>query len=70
MNGNWVNDGYKMKWHNIGSGRVQLRLAVALIDRRAFLCNWYVKRDKKAVLKLKAKIQKIRENNFVERGII
>ena len=40
-----VPDGYKMKWHNIGPGKNQLRLAVALINGNAYLCQAYVKNN-------------------------
>src|SRR3990172_13130110 len=39
--------GFKMKWHNLGPGRVQLRLAVALVNGEALLCRGYVKSDAK-----------------------
>lgn len=41
-----INDGYKMKWHQVGSGRVQLRLPVAII-KQPFLCEAYVKSNEK-----------------------
>src|SRR4051812_2042542 len=39
MAGNAVAHGFKMKWHNIGPGKVQLRLGVALINNTAYLCR-------------------------------
>lgn len=47
MHGSAISDGYKMKWHNIGNGKVQLRLPVAIIDNKAYLCEAYVKNDEK-----------------------
>ncbi len=38
LNGERLSHGFKMKWHNIGAGAVQLRLCVALLDDSAFLC--------------------------------
>src|SRR4051794_17043890 len=35
--------GFKMKWHNIGSGRIQLRLATVILGGKSFLCQGYVK---------------------------
>lgn len=37
-----ISGGFKMKWRNIGPGRVQLRLCVAILQD-AFLCHAYVK---------------------------
>src|SRR5688500_18731043 len=37
--GNTVQYGFKMKWHNLGPGRAQLRLAVALFSSRVYLCQ-------------------------------
>lgn len=74
-----VKHGYKMKWHNFGPGRVQLRLCVVIAntdleglkEQRAFLCNSYVKddkTDKREMAKLKVKIKKLFDGNFVYRG--
>jgi hypothetical protein len=38
-----VTHGYKMKWHNMGHGHVQLRLCIALLGSDAYLCHTYVK---------------------------
>ncbi|MBB63661.1 MAG: hypothetical protein CMO81_01185 [Waddliaceae bacterium] len=57
---------YKMKWHNIGPGRVQLRLLVVFSDDMAYLCQAYVKRDEKVDKRQIAKI-KIRAK-LIERG--
>lgn len=43
--GNVIQDGFKMKWRQVGPGRVQLRLMVAVTQapadprRRAYLCQ-------------------------------
>jgi hypothetical protein len=38
-----VPDGYKMKWHNLGPGRVQLRACVAILGDIAYVCQAFVK---------------------------
>jgi hypothetical protein len=72
--GNSVPDGYKMKWHNMGPGKVQLRLCVALLGSDAFLCQAYVKQsdpqDKREAAKLKTHIQNIRLGNYTKRGVL
>ncbi len=69
--GNKIQDGYKMKWHQIGNGRVQLRLTVGLFSD-AFLCEAYVKENPKAeqrqMARFKVYLQKIRQNEYVENG--
>lgn len=69
-NGVIIKNGYKMKWHNIGSGKNQLRLCVVIVEteiddvkkQRVFLCTSYIKDDKREKLEMlsfKAKIKKI-----------
>ncbi len=62
---------YKMKWHNFGVGRVQLRLFVVIYEDEAFLCNAYVKNDKvekRELARLKIKVRKIMEGTYYFRG--
>ncbi len=70
--GQRVADGYKMKWDSIGPGRVELRLGVALLHNRVFLCRAYIKdspiRDKREAAKLQVHIQIIRNQMHIERG--
>jgi len=70
--GKIIPQGYKMKWHNIGHGRVQLRLLVVMAHRTAYLCNAYVKdnenMDFREMAKLKIKIHLINEGKFISRG--
>ena len=70
--GKIIRQGYKMKWHNIGPGGIQLRLLVALVNDTAYLCNAYVKdnenTDFREMAKLKIKIQLINEGRFPFRG--
>jgi len=66
-----IKDGFKMKWHNMGNGRVQLRLGVGLFSE-AFLCEAYDKKNEKyesrQLAKFKTYLQLIYENNYVEMG--
>lgn len=70
--GTIIRQGYKMKWHNIGSGRIQLRLLVVITKDVSYLCNAYVKdnenTDFREMAKLKIKIQLINEGKFTFRG--
>jgi hypothetical protein len=77
--GKIIKFGHKMKWHNLGPGKVQLRLCVVIIEsvmekikaKRAFLCTSYVKDDKteaREMARLKMKIQKIEDGTFIFRG--
>lgn len=67
-----IPDGYKMKWHNVGNGNVQLRLCVALIGGDAYLCHGYVKtspqQDQREAALLKTRIPLIRDLRHDERG--
>lgn len=70
--GKIIHQGYKMKWHNLGPGRIQLRLFVVITNNTAYLCNAYVKDNEKTdfreMAKLKIKIQLIKEGKFTFRG--
>lgn len=70
--GNVIPWGYKMKWHNIGNGQVQLRLLVAVINGNAFLCRAYVKTnanvDKRECVKLIGHVNRISARQVVIRG--
>ena len=79
--GNIIKYGYKMKWHNFGPGKNQLRLCVVIVlselqgksAQRAFLCTGYVKdtnREKREMARLKIKIQKILDGTYSYRGKI
>jgi hypothetical protein len=79
QNGLVIKFGHKMKWHNLGPGKVQLRLCVVIVEtdladkraQRAFLCSSYVKddkTDKREMAKIKMKIQKIIDGTYVYRG--
>ena len=79
--GQIIKYGYKMKWHNFGPGRNQLRLCIVIVttelegntEKRAFLCTGYVKdtsREKREMARLKIKIQKILDGTYRYRGKI
>src|SRR2546421_13050496 len=59
-----VPGGFKMKWHNLGPGHVQLRLCVAMLDK-AYLCQAFVKtddaKDKREAANLEIRIASIRK---------
>lgn len=67
-----IRHGYKMKWHNIGTGGVQLRLLIVILVGTAYICNAYVKdnenTDFREMTKLKTKIHLINEGKFTFRG--
>lgn len=69
--GNKIPDGFKFKWHQVGSGLVQLRAPVGLFTE-AYLCEAYVKtndkKEKRMMAKFKTHLQLIRQNQFTECG--
>jgi hypothetical protein len=72
--GNRIADGHKMKWHNIGPGRVQLRVFVAVLNGEAYLCQAYSKTSKhlegREAAKFKTYIQAIKNGRYHRRGVI
>lgn len=64
--------GYKMKWHQIGSGRIQLRLTVVILGDKCFLCEAYVKKDDKTdrrmLSRFKGYLELIKQGRCVIRG--
>ena len=73
-NGKLIQHGFKMIWHNIGNGKVQLRLAVAIWNGKAFLCHGYVKTDdkmdKRQMALFKNRINDIANNTYLYRGLL
>ena len=69
--GGKIPDGFKMKWHQIGTGNIQLRLPVGLFQE-AYLCEAYVKTDpkkeKRMMAKFKTHLELIRRNQYTECG--
>jgi hypothetical protein len=77
LDNNALPNGYKMKWHNLGVQRVQLRLTVGLgfdkeLSDTALLCHAYVKNNPKTeyrqLLKFKTRLELIRRREYTERG--
>ncbi len=68
---NKILNGYKMKWHQVGDGKVQLRLPIGIFSE-AFLCEAYIKHndkfEKRQLAKFKFYLQRIRQNKHIERG--
>jgi hypothetical protein len=71
LNNQIIPHGFKMKWHQIGNGCVQLRLPVAIMHE-AYLCQGYVKHDEKTEKRLLAKFkthcQLIEEGRYIQCG--
>ena len=67
-----IPDGYKMEWHNVGDGCVQLRLTVGIFGEECFLCEAYVKHDDKEdrrrLAKFKVYLELIRKGRYTIRG--
>ena len=72
--GSRIADGFKMRWHQVGQGKVQLRLPVAQLNGKAYLCEAYVKQndkvDKRKLAVFKTHIQLIRENKQIHCGVL
>lgn len=70
--GRVIPNGYKMKWHHIGNGLVQLRLTIGIFDHECFLCEAYVKQNEKMefrkLARFKTYLQLIRQNQYTIRG--
>ena len=64
-----IRNGFKMKWHNIGPGRVQLRLPVGIINGTGYLSRAYVKdsekKEKRQMARFDAHLMRIR-NGIVD----
>ena len=67
-----LHDGFKMKWHQLGPGRVQLRLPVLSFVRSAFLCEAYVKSnaatDRRKLARFKTHMNLIQQGRYLYRG--
>lgn len=68
---NRITDGYKMKWHNLGNGKIQLRLPVGLFTE-AYLCEAIVKGNEKEehrhIARFKTHLDLIRRKRVTECG--
>jgi hypothetical protein len=67
-----VSDGYKMKWHNLGPGKSQLRLCVAILSDVAYVCQAFVKSSGSVDLaqgaKLRSRIELLKRGRANLRG--
>jgi hypothetical protein len=67
-----VPDGYEMKWHNVGPGRVQLRACVAILGDVAYVCQAFVKTSAALDLmngaKLRSRIELLKRGRANLRG--
>jgi hypothetical protein len=67
-----LHPGFKMKWHQLGPGQVQLRLPVMSLNRSAFLCEAYVKAnaatEQRKMARFKTHMNLISLNRYVYRG--
>tara|TARA_B100000989_G_scaffold296861_2_gene281055 strand:+ start:27393 stop:27791 length:399 start_codon:yes stop_codon:yes gene_type:complete len=72
-NGIKIAHGFKMKWHQVGDGKVQLRLPIAVLNE-AMLCEAYQKnndkKEKRMLAKFKTHIQLIQQGQYTIRGIL
>lgn len=71
VKGNKISDGFKMKWHQIGSGKVQMRLPTGIFAE-TYLCEAYVKTDpkkeKRMMAKFKTHLELIHRKQFTNCG--
>ena len=69
--GNRITDGFKMKWHNVGNGKSQLRLPVGIFAE-AMLCEAYVKgnpkEEQRKLARFKTHLELIRRGQYTESG--
>ena len=73
-NGVHIDYGYKLKWHNMGNGKVQLKCLVVIWNNKSFLCDSYIKTsdslDKRRCSRLKSKIYDISQGHYYHRGYL
>ena len=69
--GDAIAGGFKMKWHNLGDRRIQLRLSVGMMNE-AFLLHAYAKtgdkQEARQLAKFKTRLELIRRGQYTERG--
>lgn len=67
-----IHGGYKMKWHQIGPGKVDLRLPVTPLQGQVLLCECYEKRsvpyERRMLARFKTHMNLIAQNRYVHRG--
>lgn len=68
---NRIQDGFKMKWHNLGNGKIQLRSPIGMFAE-AILCEAYVKsnakEEQRKIARFKTHLELIRRGQFTECG--
>lgn len=66
-----IPNGFKMKWHQMGNGKVQIRLPVGIFEG-SFLCEAYVKenpkQEQRRLARFKTHLQLISQGRYTERG--
>lgn len=71
-NGVQIADGYKMKWGQLGSGKNELRVLVAIINGNAYICEGYektsVQGEQRKLAKFQAHIKKIKNGQWKSAG--
>ena len=71
MSNHRIRDGFKMKWHQVGNGKVQLRLPVGIFSE-AMLCEAYVKKtvkqEKRKLEVFRTHLDLIRLGRYTECG--
>lgn len=69
--GHKIPNGFKMKWDQLGNGKVELRLPIGILGK-AFLCEAYVKenpkQEQRKLARFKTHLQLIRMGRYTERG--
>lgn len=70
--GKVISNGYKMKWHQMGNGLVQVRLTVGIFNDECFLCEAYVKsnesQEHRKLEKFRHYLELIKNKQYVIRG--
>ncbi len=68
---NRIPDGFKMKWRQVGNGKVQMRLPVGIFAE-AMLCEAYVKgnpkEEQRKLARFKTHLELIRRGQYTECG--
>lgn len=66
-----IQNGFKMKWDSLGSGKIELRLPIGILGA-AYLCEAYVKENSKyeqrRLARFKVHLELIRRGQMTERG--
>jgi hypothetical protein len=69
-----VPHGFKMKWHQIGPGLVQIRLPVNVGTNVMYLCEAYVKsnpvQERRMLLRFMTHMNLIAQGKFTRRGVL